>query len=74
MGLCVSTTFRLQSTKIIGQGAINDHSQSTEGIDQVAISGEPQRQRYTSFCNVIGLRVNMADAQQFTYGIDPHSR
>ena len=52
MGLCVSNTFRLRSTKRIGQGAIRGHVQSTEGIDQGAIGGELQPQRYAPFsCN-----------------------
>ena len=45
MGLCVSTTSRLRSTKRFGQGAISGHLQSTNGIDQVAVVDEPQRQR-----------------------------
>ena len=63
MGLCISTTSHLRSAKRIGQCATSGHFQSNEGIDQDAIGGEPPRQRYAPFsCNVIRLRVNMADA------------
>jgi hypothetical protein len=57
--MSVSTASNLRSTQRTGQGEIG---------------GEPKQQRYALFsCNVIRLRVNMADAQS-TYCVNPHHR
>ena len=79
MGLCISTTSRLRSTKRIDQGAISGHFQSTERIGQDQgqdpMGGDSQRQRYVRYpVTLIGLRVNIAHGQQSTYCIDPHPR
>jgi hypothetical protein len=75
MGLCISTTSRLRSTRRIDQGAISVRFQSTERIGQDVIGGESQRQRYAcSPVTLIGLRVNMDHGQQSTYCINPHPR
>src|SRR3984957_8165647 len=75
MGLCISTTSRLRSTKRIDQGAISVRFQSAEGVDHGVLGGESQRQRYAcSPVTLIGLRVNIAQGQQPTYYINPHPR
>jgi hypothetical protein len=49
--------------------------QSIERINQGAISGESQWQRYVRYpVTLIGLRVNTDHGQQFTYCINPHPR